>query len=124
MQFLGLGAPAVAAALLIPSFGLALLGLMGDAPGEWGRGALIAWTALAAALLAGAALQAGAGVLAWAPLLLGLVAVMTGGPPGLILVALAALALLTAGPAAPSPRWLALVLTGPPLVLGVRQLAA
>lgn len=124
MQFLSLGGPAVAAALLIPSFGLALLGLMGDAPGEWGRGALIAWTALTAALLAGAALQAGAGALAWAPLLLGLVAVMTGGPPGLILAALAAAALVAAGPAAPSPRWLALALAAAPFALGLRQLTA
>ena len=122
MQILGLVAPVVAAALLVPSVGLLTLGLIGDAPGEWGRAALIAWTALVSALLAGAALQAGAGGVAWLPLVLGLAAVMIGGPPGLVAAAVAAALLLAAGAGLPAPRWLPLALAAAPLALGLRQL--
>ncbi len=123
MQFLTLASPAAAAVMLAPALCFAALGFVGDAPGEWGRAALIAWTALVAALLAGAALQAGAGAPAWAALALGLAAIMIGGPPGLIVAAVAAAALLTAGPDLPTARWVPAALAAAPLALGLRQLA-
>ncbi len=123
MQFMSLSSPAAAAALLAPTLCLAILALIGDAPGEWGRAALIAWTSLVAALLAGAALQAGAGALAWLALGLGLAAIMIGGPPGLVVAAVAAAALLAVGAGLPAPRWLPVGLALVPLALGLRQLA-
>lgn len=115
-----LGSGAAAAAILAPALCFAALGLVGEAPGEWGAGALIAWTALAATLIAGAAIQSGAGPAAWLVPALGLAAVMIGGPPGLAAAALAALALLALGAGLPTPRWLALALAAPPAVVALR----
>lgn len=113
--------PTLAAPLLLaPSIVFAALALLGAAPGEWGRAALIAWTAVAAALLAGAGLQAGAGIAGWLVPALGLAAIMTGGPPGLVVAALAGAALAIAGDAAPFPRWIAAGLAAPPLVAAAR----
>ncbi len=106
------------AALLVPAVLFAALGLMNDAPGEWGQGALIAWTGIAAALLAGAA--PGAGALAAAPALLGFAAIMIGGPPGLGLAAAAVLSLLLIGQ--PAPRWLVLALAAAPVADALRQI--
>lgn len=121
MQFLTLTTPIAAALLLVPALVLAGLGLLASAPGEWGMGALVAWTSLAAALVAGAALQAGAGPLPWLALVLAFAAMMMGGPPGLVVAALAVLALLALGAALPAPRWLLLALAVPPVVVAVRQ---
>lgn len=121
MQSLGLTSPVAAAILLVPAVAFAALGVMADAPGEWGRGALIAWTALAVAVLAGAGLQAGGGVAPWLATLLGLAALMTGGPPGLAVAALAALLLLLPGSGLPSPRWLPVALAVPAALVALRQ---
>ncbi len=125
MQALSLSSPVAAGLLLAPSLVFAALALMGDAPGEWGRGALIAWTALAAALLAGATLAAsaatGAGFAAWVALGLGFGAVMIGGPPGLFVAAVAAAALVAAGADLPVARWLAFGLALPPALIALRQ---
>ena len=121
MQSLTLASPAAAALLLVPALCFAALGMMADAPGEWGQGALVAWTALAAALLAGAGIQSGAGIAAWLALALGLVAVLTGGPPGLAVAAAAALVLLATGAGLPAPRWLPLGLAAPPILVALRH---
>ena len=119
-----LTSPLAAALLLIPAWGLGALALMADAPGEWGRGALIAWTALAAALIAGAALQAGAGPVAWLAIVAGFAAVMIGGPPGLVVAAGAALALLLAGGGLPTPWWLPVALALPAAGIALRHALA
>jgi hypothetical protein len=120
MPIIPLAGPVAAALILGPALVLAALALMADAPGEWGRGALIAWTAVAAALLAGAALQAGAGLAAALAILLGFAAIMVGGPPGLLLAATAAL-LLAALPGLPAPRWLPAALAAPALLVALRH---
>jgi len=120
---LGLASPIAAAALVAPSLAFAALSLLGDAPGEWGRSALIAWTAAAASLLAGAALQAGAGPLVWAVPLLCFAAVMTGGPPGLAVAAVAA-ALLGLAAGLPAPRWLPLALAALAALAAIRAATA
>jgi hypothetical protein len=122
MSSLVLSSPLAAALLLVPAVVFAGLGLMSDAPGEWGQGTLLAWTGLAAALLAGAGL-AEAGVLwCWAALALAFLATVIGGPPGLLLVA-AALLLLLPG-AVPAPRWLPLALAAPPVLVSLRHYLA
>jgi hypothetical protein len=113
----------VAAILLVPSLGLAALGLMADAPGEWGRGALLAWTVLAAAMLAGTGLAAGGGVLGWLVLATGFAALMTGGPPGLALAAVSVL-LVAAEAGLPGPRWLPVALAVAPALLAARHYVA
>lgn len=123
MDLMSLSSPLAAAVLLAPSLCLAIVGFLGDAPGEWGRAALIAWTSLVAALLAGAALQSGAGALAWLALALGLAAIMIGGPPGLVVAAVAVAALGALATGLPTPRWLPLGLALAPLALGLRHLA-
>jgi hypothetical protein len=106
--------------LLAPSLVFAALGLMRDAPGEWGQGALIGWTAVAAALLAGAGLVSGAGPIAWAAPVVGFVAVMLGGPPGLAAAGVAAATLMALGSGLPAPRWLPAALAAPPVVVALR----
>lgn len=118
MQLMSPLTPLAAAILLVPAWGFAALALVGDAPGEWGRGALIAWTALAVALVAGAGLQAAGGLLPWVALVLTFAAVMIGGPPGLAVVAVAALILAAVGVAA--PWWLVAALAAPPAALAAR----
>jgi hypothetical protein len=120
MQALNLASPLAAGLLIAPSLVFAALGLMGDAPGEWGRGTLVVWTALAAALLAGAGLAAGGSAAAWGALALALAATAAGGPPGLVLAAAAVASTLAAG-SAPAPRWLAVALAAPPLAVAVRE---
>ncbi|MBP7241624.1 hypothetical protein [Amaricoccus sp.] len=116
---LSLASPLAAAALLLPSLAFAGLTLMRDAPAEWGRAALIAWTALVAAGLGGAA---GGGPLA-AALLLGFAAIMIGGPPGLAVAALAAAAPLVLG-TPPTPRWTLAALAALPALAALRQALA
>lgn len=106
--------------LLLPAVALAALALVGDAPGEWGRGALIAWTALAATLLAGAGLQAGAGAGFWLVPAIAFAAVMVGGPPGLLVAAVAALVVF-ALPGLPAPRWLPGALAVPAIAIALRH---
>jgi hypothetical protein len=120
MQLLSPMTPLVAAILLAPAWGFAAVALMGDAPGEWARGALIAWTALAAALIAGAGLQAAGGIVPWGALVLAFAAVMIGGPPGLGVAAVAVAALLLAGEALIVPWWLVAALAAPPAGLALR----
>jgi hypothetical protein len=122
MQLMNLPLPIIAAVLLVPAWGFAALALLGDAPGEWGRGALIAWTALVAALLAGAGLQSGGSPVPWVALALGLAAVMLGGPPGLAAAAVAAGVLLLAGPALPAPAWLPVALALPAGAVAIWQM--
>lgn len=100
-----------AGVLLVPALGFAALAtLLRGAPAEWGAGALLAWTAIAAALIAGAGLTTAPALLPGLAALLGFAALMVGGPPGLALAALAAGAsALPAGEFAP-PRWLPLSL--------------
>ncbi|MBP7000888.1 hypothetical protein [Amaricoccus sp.] len=114
-----LASPLAAAALLLPSLAFAALTLMRDAPAEWGRAALIAWTALVAAGLGG---MAGGGPLA-AGLVLGFAAIMTGGPPGLVVAALAAAAPLVLG-APPAPRWALAALAALPALAALRAALA
>lgn len=114
------GTTFVAVALLLPALAFAAIALVGDAPGEWGRGALIAWTGVAAALIAGAGLQAGAGPALWVVPVLALGALMTGGPPGLVVAAVATLAVL-AVPGVPVPRWLIVALAAPALAVATRH---
>ncbi|MFO1106239.1 MAG: hypothetical protein U1E34_09060 [Amaricoccus sp.] len=120
MTGLGLASPIAVLLLLLPAVVFAGLGLLGSAPGEWGQGALLAWVSLASALLAGTGL--GAGPLPWAVPLVGLVAVMVGGPPGLLLAALAAGLLLVPGLATAVPAWLALALAFLPVLVAARHL--
>lgn len=123
MSTLGLASPLAAALLLVPAAAFAALGLMGSAPGEWGQGALLAWTCLAATLVAGAGLQA-AGPLASVIPLLGFAAIMIGGPPGLLVAALAAALLLVPGLGAAAPRWLPIGLAVLPALVALRRLLA
>jgi len=123
MAIMSFGPMALAAVLLLPAVGLAALAFLGDAPGEWAQGALIAWTGVASALLAGAALQSGASAAVWVVPILAVVAVMTGGPPGLVVAAVAALAAL-ALPGLPVPRWLLAALAAPALAVVVRHYLA
>lgn len=120
MAIMIFGSPLAAAILLIPALAFAALAFVGDAPGEWGQGALLAWTALASALLAGAGLQAGAGAALWSVPVLAAVALMTGGPPGL-LVAAAAAAVVLAIPGVPAPRWLCAAVGAPAIVVALRH---
>jgi hypothetical protein len=121
MPFATLGSPVLLAALLVPGWGLAAVVLgIGGVPGEWARMALTVWTALAVALLAGTALAGEAAPLALLALVLGFAAVMTGGPWGLAVAAVAAAALL-ALPLA-GPRWPAILLALPPAAVALRQL--
>jgi hypothetical protein len=114
------GTTFAAVVLLLPALAFAAIALVGDAPGEWGRGALIAWTGVAAALVAGAGLQAGAGPVLWIIPALALAALMTGGPPGLVVAGVAVLALL-ALPGVPVPRWVVVALAVPALVVAARH---
>jgi hypothetical protein len=116
--------PIAALFLLVPAWGLAAMALMGDAPGDRARGALIGWTAVAAALIAGAGVQAGAGVAPWVALVLAFAAVMIGGPPGLGVVAVAAASLFLAGAGLPVPWWLVAALAVPPAGLALRYALA
>jgi hypothetical protein len=120
MQMMSPLSPIAAAILLVPAWGFAAMALMGDAPGEWARGALIAWTGLAAALIAGAGLQAGVGLVPWVAVVLAFAAVMIGGPPGLGVAAVAVAALLLAGEALTVPWWLVAGLAVPPAGLALR----
>jgi hypothetical protein len=119
MLSLALSSPLAAALLLLPAAVFAGLGLMSDAPGEWGQGTLLAWTSLAAALLAGAGLAEAGALWCWAALALAFLATAVGGPPGLLLVAVALLLLLPQG-AVPAPRWLPLALAAPPVLVSLR----
>lgn len=118
MAIVTFGTPLAAAILLLPALAFAALALLGDAPGEWGQGALLAWTALAAGLIAGAGLQAGAGF--WAVPVIAFAALMTGGPPGL-LAAAAAVLIALALPGTPAPRWLLAALAAPAIVIALRH---
>lgn len=99
-----------AAIILLPALCFAAMaGLLTGAPADWGTGALLAWTAIAATLMAGAGLAFPAplpGLVA----LLGFAAVMLGGPPGLALAALAAAAAALPAAELSAPRWLPLSL--------------
>jgi hypothetical protein len=123
MSSLVLSSPLAAALLLVPAVVFAGLGLMSDAPGEWGQGTLLAWTSLAAALLAGAGLAETGVLWCWAALALAFLATVVGGPPGLLLVAAALLVLLLPG-AVPAPRWLPLALAAPPVLVSLRHYLA
>jgi hypothetical protein len=117
-----LATPAIALLVLVPGLGLAAIAtFLSDAPAEWGVAAMTAWSAVAAALLAGASLGAGAGPLAWIPPAAGVAALLLGGPSGL---ALAALALVVAALPAPlpAPRWLPLALAAAAAVAAARRL--
>lgn len=119
MRMMVLSAPAGAALLLVPALIFACLGLMRDAPGDWGQGALIAWSAVCAALIGGAGLAAGPlGLLA--PLL-GFGAIMLGGPPGLAVAALALGATLLTGAGPGVARWLVVALALLPAGLALRR---
>jgi hypothetical protein len=72
---------------------LAALALLSGAPGEWGRGAVTAYVAVASALLAGAAL----GPVAPAVGACGALALVIGGPWGAILAGFAAAGVAVAG---------------------------
>lgn len=122
MPSLGLASPLAACLLLVPAAIFAGLGLLGSAPGEWGQAALIAWVSLAAALLAGAGLSSG--LLPWAVPLIGLAAIMTGGPPGLGLAALAAALLLVPGLVPSVPPWLPVALAALPALVAARHFLA
>jgi hypothetical protein len=121
MPFATLGSPILIAALLVPGWALAAVVLaIGGVPGEWARMALTVWTALVVALLAGTALSGEAAPIALLALALGFAAVMTGGPWGLAVAAVAA-AGLVALPLA-GPRWPAFLLALPPAAVALRQL--
>lgn len=120
MPSLALASPIAAALLLAPALVFAGLGLMTDAPGEWGRGALLAWSSLAAALLAGAGWEAEGAPLAAIVLFLGFVALMLGGPPGLVVAAVAVALLLVPASGLTAPRWLPAALSLLLLVVAVR----
>lgn len=120
MPFATLSAPMVLAALVGPGWLLAAVVLIvGGVPGDWARMALTVWTALVAALLAGAVAAEG-GLAALAIPAIGFLALMTGGPWGLALAAVAAAGLLVL-PAA-GPRWPAILLALPPAAAALRQL--
>lgn len=111
--------PVLIALLLLPGWGFAAMVLfMGGVPGEWARVALTVWTALAAAVLAGSLLADGGMVPVLLALALGFAAVMTGGPWGLALAALAALPLL----AGTDLRLMAVLLALPPAVSALQQI--
>jgi len=124
MPSLGLASPLATVVLVAPALVFAALGLMSDAPGEWGRGALLAWSSLVAALLAGTGLEVAWGPLPWAVLILGLAAIMIGGPPGLAVAALALLLLLVPGNAPLAPRLLPLGLAALPALVAIRAWVA
>lgn len=112
------GSTLAALALLAPALAFAAMAtLLRDVPADWGASALIAWTAVATALLGGAALQTGP--LPWLAGLGGFAALMAGGPPGLAAAALAAG--LLAFVETPAPRWLPLALSGLALAAAVRR---
>jgi hypothetical protein len=120
MPSLALAPPIAAALLLAPALVFAGLGLMTDAPGEWGRGALLAWSSLGAALLAGSGLEAHGAPLAGIVLFLSFVALMLGGPPGLVVAAVAVALLLVPASGLTVPRWLPAALSLLLLVVAVR----
>jgi len=81
---------AVVVILVAPALLLALASLLRSVPGEWSQSALLAWTAVAAAYLAGAV---GAPVAATAAgLVLAFAALALGGAWGLLLLAAMGLA--------------------------------
>lgn len=103
---------------------LALIALMSNAPGEWGRGALTAYVAVVAALIAGICAAAlGGWVLAVAGL--GVLAMIIGGPWGLLIAAVGAAVLTVAqylSGEAPVPTYAALSLCGLSLIAALRAL--
>ncbi len=113
-----------AAVILLPALCFAALaGFLSEAPAEWGAGALLAWTAVAAPLMAAAGLPFPAPLPGLAAAL-GFVAVMVGGPPGLGLAALAAgVAALPAAELSP-PRGLPLTLALLAALVAVRRFLA
>jgi hypothetical protein len=114
-----LASPWAVVLLLLPTAIFLALGLMTDAPGEWGQGALLGWIALAAALLAGASAQTSVW-LPWVVLVFGFVAIMVGGPPGLLVVAVDVGLLAFVG-SVPFPRWLPVLLAAAPVVVALRR---
>jgi hypothetical protein len=121
MMSFTLASPAAIVLLLLPTAVFVALGMMTDAPGEWGQGALLAWIALASALLAGAGTSAG--WLPWAALIAGFVALMVGGPPGLLIVVLD-MGLVALAGSLPAPRWPPLLLAAAPLIVALRRYLA
>jgi hypothetical protein len=120
MPSLVLTSPFAAALLLAPALVFGALGLMNDAPGEWGRGALLACSGLGAALLAGAGLEASAAPLAGIATLVAFIALMVGGPPGLVLAAVSLALLLVPASGLTAPRWLPAALSLLSLIVAAR----
>ena len=117
-----LATPIISLLLLVPTLGLAVIGVfLSDAPAEWAVATLTAWAAIAAGLLAGAGLAGASGSLGWLAPTLGFAGLVVGGPPGL---ALAALALAAAAVPSPLlvPRWLPLAMSAVVAVAAVRRL--
>lgn len=101
----------LAAAILAPALVFAAMAsFLGDAPAEWAEGALLSWSALAVCLFSGLALAGGTVLWPTCGIVLAFVALMVGGPPGLIVACLAAIAVAIPGDVAHLPRWLPIAL--------------
>ncbi|MCA8880486.1 MAG: hypothetical protein KDA73_11130 [Rhodobacteraceae bacterium] len=125
MSGITLTSPLAAAILLLPSLVFAAMAaFLVDAPAEWGEGALIAWTAIAACLLAGSCLADAPVPLPWVAVVAGFVAVMTGGPPGLAVAAVAVLVVALPGSGLAGARWLPVALALVAALVSVRRFLA
>ena len=115
------GSAVIAFAPIVPALVFFALGWLGQAPGEWGGAALTAWTVLLSALIAGAGLKVGGGILVLFVPVIGLTAIMTGGPAGLAVAAICSLFVFLAGPEPTAGRWTILVLFILSATLALRQ---
>lgn len=90
--------PAGIAIAVGPALVFLVLALIGGAPAEWGRGALTAWLALVAVLVAALSVEAIGGLALAGVLALAMAAIITGGGgiTGLVLAAAAMIGLAVA----------------------------
>lgn len=124
-QVSGLFESTILSALIVGiAVAISVVALMPNAPGEWGRGALIAYIAVAIALIAGTA-SGSLGIWALAISLAGVVAIAIGGPWGLLVSGFGAAALAAAqfsiGPL-PLSSFLVPALAVLPIVVALRSL--